>query len=926
MWKGSLIGCWLKGKARWHATVANVDGTQSLVVRIREAADAVAIAEIRNVEVRSGWFWSSVEIQTEDEIISLPGTPEEIANDLVQRLDKLVLSHLALQLKRLDPLLERSRKTVDAFLAQDRYIRHSDVEAFGVGLRNGGELAEMLFEILHHPYAERLPHWEQFTELGQRIKESVAPGSRAIRQRNEAFVRQELLTHSAFFDQVEKTPLTDEQRRAAVIFEDRNLLVAAAGSGKSSTLIGKAGYAIKRGLFQPSEVVALAFNRKAAAELNERVRNRLGTALGGRRLRANTFHALGAMIVRGVAKQNGKRLRVAKKESEKPRLEKVVASLRVDSAFLADWVLFVSLCREPLPVEDAFQSFDDYERYIERKRQARRNGDAADFKALSGDVVRSSEELAIANWLYLNGVPFEYEKRFEPVPPEWDKYEPDFYFPEIGVWYEHFGLDARGQAPRFFKPGYATQATKKRQWLTEHVPSKWFETRSHQYRDGTLFQALEAALLRHGQELRRRSPEDVLARVRSLRQTDVLDLILQTLHLVKGNGYSQDEVRQRAAAVADGYRTQQFLRVFWPLYNGYNERLLHEQAIDFDDMILRAAEHLERGEYQSPYKLVMVDEFQDMSPGRARLVKALLAQHKDSVLFGVGDDWQAINGFAGSDLRLFMEFKKVFGPTSENLLTKTFRSPQGISNVAAAFIQKNKQGQKAKRVDSELDRRVDGVVDLHDVQQDVDMPAAVNEQLSKLVAELLSKHDGLVSEQRTTVYLLSRYSIENTAGLSEDWLRRTQFQFANLLDIEFMTVHKSKGLEADYVLVLGLNGGRGMAFPSSRRNDPLLDMLLAKHDNLFPFAEERRLFYVALTRAKKKCIVLFRRLGVSPFVLELMSPENSQSITYRSGPLPKRCGTCGEGFLVPRPSKFDKPFLGCTRYSPNGGCRHQEAI
>lgn len=925
MWKGSLIGCWLKGKARWHATVANVDGVHSFVVRFHEVIDSVAVAKIRNIEVQVGWLWASVEIQADDKIISLPGTPKEIASGLVQRLDKLILSHLAFQLKQLEPLLERSRKMVDAFLAQDRYIRHSDVEAFGAGLRNGGELAEMLFEVLHHPYAERLPQWEQFALLGEHVKGSVAPGSMTIRQRNEAFVQQELQTHSAFFDQVEKTPLTEEQRRAAVIFEDRNLLVAAAGSGKSSTLVGKAGYAIKRGLFQPSEIVALAFNRKAAVELNERVRSRLAAPLEGRRLRANTFHALGAMIVRNVAKQNGKRLRVVKKESEKPRLEKVVASLRDDSIFLADWILFVSLCREPLPDEDAFRSFEDYEHDIERKRKARKNGDTADFMALSGDVVRSAEELAIANWLYLNGVPFEYEKRFEPVPSDWSKYEPDFYFPEIGVWYEHFGLDARGNAPSYFKPGYASQAATKQQWLTEHAPSKWFETRSHQYREGTLFQVLEAALLRHGQIMRRRSPDDVLDRVKSLRQTDVLDLILQTIHLVKGNGYSQDEVRQRAAAAVDGFRTQRFLRVFWPLYNGYNERLLQEQAIDFNDMIVRAAEHLERGEYQSPYKLVMVDEFQDMSPGRARLVKALLAQHKDSVLFGVGDDWQAINGFAGSDLRLFMEFKKVFGPTSENLLTKTFRCPQGISDVAAAFIQKNKGGQKTKPVDSELDKRVDGVVDLHDVQQDVEVPRALEEQLAKLAAEHMTKHGGGVPDKKATVFLLSRYSIENTAGISAGWLRQTQSQFANLLDIEFMTVHKSKGLEADYVLVLGLNGGKGMAFPSAMRNDPLVDMLLPKHD-LFPFAEERRLFYVALTRARKKCIVLFRRLGVSPFVLELMGPENDKAITYRSGPLPKRCGTCGEGFLVERPSKFGKPFRGCTRYTPDGGCRHQETI
>ncbi|MFV8620250.1 hypothetical protein, partial [Ralstonia pseudosolanacearum] len=180
MWKGSLIGCWLKGKARWHATVANVDGAHSFVVRFHEAIDSVAVAKIRNIEVQVGWLWASVEIQADNKIISLQGAPKEIAGGLVQQLDKLILSHLAFQLKQLEPLLERSRRTVDAFLAQDRYIRHSDVEAFGAGLRNGGELAEMLLEVLHHPYAERLPQWEQFAQLGERVKGSRARTARPL--------------------------------------------------------------------------------------------------------------------------------------------------------------------------------------------------------------------------------------------------------------------------------------------------------------------------------------------------------------------------------------------------------------------------------------------------------------------------------------------------------------------------------------------------------------------------------------------------------------------------------------------------------------------------------------------------------------------------------------------------------------------------
>lgn len=925
MWKGSLLGCWLSGQAQWAASMSVADGAPTFTLRARKTEQVIAIADIHRMDVNKGWLWAALQVQTKDGVITLHGMSHALADGLVVHLETAVMSHLGQRLNKLEPLVRSSSAKVDAFLSQDRYLRHSDVVDFQAALRHGKELADMVLDTLDHPYARRIAQSEVLIKLARHIAGALKPGSDTIKHRNEAFILREMKDHAAFFDVVEKTKLTEEQRRAAIIFEDRNLLVAAAGSGKSSTLIGKAGYAIRRGLFKPSEIVALAFSRKAAAELNGRIRLRLGPSLGDQRLRANTFHALGALIVRSVARQSGTKLRLVKKDSEKPRLDAVLKKLSEDTDFLGNWLHFASLCKEPVPADDAFESFEDYEKHVESKRQARRNGKAADFQPLVGGPVRSAEELAIANWLYLNGIPFEYEKRFEPHPPEWEKFEPDFYFPDIDCWYEHFGLNAQGEAPRFFRPGYAAQAAKKRQWLDQHAAGRWFETRSHQYREGVLFDELKAALQRHGQVFQPRSADEVLARVKVMRQTDVLDLILKILHLVKGNGFDRDEVARRANSLGDNYRAQMFTRVFWPLYDGYNKQLADERAIDFDDMILLAAQYVERGQYASPYKLVMVDEFQDMSPGRARLVKALLAQQRDSVLFGVGDDWQAIFGFTGSDLQLFMEFEKVFGATSENLLSKTFRCPQGISDVAAAFIQKNKRGQKPKSVESELDPRVDTVVDLYDVKRNDDVASEVEALLSKLASDILSLHGGKPPEKTASVYLLSRYKINNTDGFDAGVLAQLQAKFADVLDIEFMTAHKSKGLEADYVVLLGMNDGYGLAFPSTIKNDPLLEMMLSMHD-AFPFAEERRLFYVALTRAKKKCFILFRQRDISPFVLELLSPHFSKAITYRGGPLPKRCGTCGKGFLVPRPSRINKPFLGCTRYSSNGGCGHQETI
>jgi DNA helicase-4 len=745
-----------------------------------------------------------------------------------------------------------------------------------------------------------------------------------IKQRNEAFVTRELEAHRAFFDSVEKTPLTDEQRRAAVVFEDRNLLVAAAGSGKSSTLVGKAGYAIQRGLFKPAEIIALAFNRDAAAELNERINKRIKPWLNGQVVKAHTFHGLGASIVRQVARSQGRKARIANVREEKPRLQAVLNECLESASFLSDWVLFLSLCREPIPSDDAFDSIEDYERYVDQQRKAKRNGEPAAFQALTGDMVNSAEELAIANWLYLNGVRFEYEKPFTPLPDAWDKYQPDFYYPDIDVWHEHFALDVRGRAPAHFH-NYAVNADFKRKWLSEHAKDRWFETQSHQHRDGTIFERLEVSLSGFGQPFRTRTNAEVLDRVQQLGQTDTLDLLLQVLHLVKGNGVSASAFERALASLHDRQRGEYFARVFWPLFDAYNRRLRQEGKIDFDDMIAQAAEGLEDGSFSSPYRLILVDEFQDLSPGRARLVKALLAQHEDTVLFGVGDDWQAINGFAGSDLRLFMDFENVFGPTHEGALTKTFRCAQGIADVGAFFVQRNVQGQKAKQVISEPDKTIEGLVELVNVAGDEQVSKELERQLSDIVAAHVTRRLARPDSRNATVFLLSRYGLQKTSGITPGWLDAMKLRYHGILDIEFMTMHRSKGLEADYVILLGLNAGWGLTFPSLLTNDPLVDMLLTNQDP-FLHAEERRLFYVALTRAKKKATILFRQFNPSPFVLELMEARYWGRVTLRGAELPERCDRCGKGFMVQRTGPHG-PFMGCTRYSSSEkGCRNRRTI
>ena len=224
----------------------------------------------------------------------------------------------------------------------------------------------------------------------------------------------------------------------------------------------------------------------------------------------------------------------------------------------------------------------------------------------------------------------------------------------------------------------------------------------------------------------------------------------------------------------------------------------------------------------------------------------------------------------------------------------------------------------------ELDKTINGMVDLLDLKNDSHVATELDNQLAELAASHFARYGDSPAAQKTTVFLLSRYGLSKTAGIHTRWLDEVKARFEHALIIEFITINKSKGLEADYVFVLGLNAGWGLSFPSAMTNDPLVDMLLTQHDP-FPYAEERRLFYVALTRAKKRAAVLFKRFSPSPFVLELMAPHYQGRVTFRKGALPECCNVCGKGFLALRSGPYGS-FFGCTRYSPTNGCKNTRPV
>ena len=707
---------------------------------------------------------------------------------------------------------------------------------------------------------------------------------------NEQIMVSELSSRRSFFDTIEKAPLTDEQARAVVCFDNRVQVLAAAGSGKTSVMVARAAYAVSRGFVAPGRILLLAFNKAAAIELQERVAARFAAAgIDSSGLRAATFHSFGLDVI---GRATGKKPRLAWWLSQGDGVAmilRIVDELRdASESFRHRWDLY-RLLFATAPTDLTENEPDGY------NRETRQAG----YRTFSGEVVKSHGERLIANFLYLNGVDYVYERPYDVDVSDstHSQYRPDFYYPGVDVWHEHWALGRDGKPPPEFA-GYAEGMAWKRgvhaQYGTTLVESTWADV---MFGDGLA--KLKDELTRPGLAFDWNPDRPVNdGRSKPMEHGDLARLVRTFMTHVKSNSWTADDLERRLAADLarlDGFRTRLFLEVYWPIHTGWEQRLAADRSVDFEDMLVQAAGHLEAGNIGADYDLIMVDEFQDASRARARLVRGLV-QTPGRFLMAVGDDWQSINRFAGADLSVMTDFESWFGRGRQLALTTTFRCTQTICDVARTFVSKNPDQSSKPMRSAYHDPGPPVTVILAD--DSADALASYLDDLSAAVAggSVPGGRDGTAS-----VDVLGRYRFER------DVLPR--YPPSNL-HVRFRTVHGSKGLEADYIVIPGMTTGTH-GFPSAIADDPVLDLAMPAPES-FPRAEERRLFYVALTRARRAVLLISHPRRMSPFVIELLKDPHV-TVTGNSDAPVEICPRCGRGTLVERNSKFG-PFLGCSTF------------
>ncbi|HXI71510.1 MAG TPA: UvrD-helicase domain-containing protein [Verrucomicrobiae bacterium] len=754
-----------------------------------------------------------------------------------------------------------------------QYLRFSECEALVTAVKP-----------FKHFLAVDPARWPQ--DIGLRsvlnLINNFCSNTRTARQtNNQIFLRTELEKFREFFDRVEANPLTDAQRLAVVQGEDNTLVIAGAGSGKTSVIVAKAGYLVKSAECQPEQILLLAFSRDAMEEMAKRLKERVGVSV-----KTATFHSLGLEILSQVEDKKPS-LSVGATDQLKMRqlLQDILTALQNDEAFAALTRTFFGSYLIPYRSQFDFRTLGEYWEYLQ----------AHETRSLQGDLVKSMEELEIANFLFINGIKYQYERSysFDTATRTKRQYKPDFTILEPEIYIEHFALDEKNRTPYFINQ---TEYLAGVAWKRElHSTNKTIliETFSYQKANGLLLATLEKKLKAASVKFNPLSPVQMFEKLADLGTLDKFTVLLATfLNHFKSNLHTVEGLRARKTECKDPARFEAFLAVFQSVYTEYQRRLSEAGEVDFNDMVAKATRYVESGKYRSPFQYILVDEFQDISIGRARLVKALKHQDPNTRLCCVGDDWQAIYRFAGSDIAIMRHFEQEFGHSVVVQLDRTFRYNNQINDLSSAFVLKNPK-QIHKQLTPHTNTKAK-CISVHWVNNSVD------EILQKVVQGLAEKAQG----KAFSVLLLGRYKHE-----APNCLKQLAKEFGNL-KIEFLTIHRSKGLEADFVIILGLRTGR-LGFPSEVSDDPLLDWVLSEPES-FPEAEERRLFYVALTRAKSEIHLLADLFSQSAFVKEILSADYKISDGGETVVQQYRCPTCETGIIVSRATKTKSVYHLCS--------------
>ena len=720
---------------------------------------------------------------------------------------------------------------------------------------------------------------------------------------NEAFIERELINNKEYFDTMFNYKLDEEQRRAIITDDNSNLIIAGAGSGKTSTMIGKIKYLIEKKNVNPSEIISISFTNNAV----DNFKNKLNDT----RVECTTFHKLGCNIINNNSIKmdiNTTLLKNTINEYLKNNIFKNESNLR---NFIELYALYLHV---PFTEEEKLGETIEKEKGFDLETLKSKYNKQKNLITLKSEEVKSYEELVIANYLFINGIEYEYEKSYEynTADENYRQYHPDFYLKESKIYLEHFGIDKNGRTPQYNKVEerkYLDSINFKRQ-LHQKYNTKMIETYSYYFKNGTIIDELKKILEQNNIKQNTIDYKELYKAIInqniSVELESFKELISKFIHIYKGNNYPEEYFNFfiEDAKKKKNKRNILLLEIIKDIYLEYQTTLSKKKQIDFDDMINLAIEKVRKGEYNKKISYIIIDEFQDVSYSRYTLIKELQAKTNAKII-AVGDDWQSIFRFSGCDLSIFVDFDKHFEAPKILKINSTHRNSQELIDIAGKFIMANKKGQIMKNLKSDLN--IEKPINIY--YYTTDIMNASKEAINQLIKEGCKKIAILGRNNSDLKYFIKNYhpNIKIPYDLSSVFNA----------DVEYLTIHKSKGLEYDGIIIANMiNAVAG--FPNKMSDDPVLAYVTNTKDD-FLYEEERRLFYVALTRTKTKCALLVPTIKMSTFVKEIKENNENKINTYITETdqtlFNPYCPKCQTGKLIIRVNKTNNnQFVSCTNY------------
>ena len=773
------------------------------------------------------------------------------------------------------------------------------------------------------------------------------------KQANERYINQELKDNSDLFDDLDGKSLDSQQREAIVVDEDAVKVIAGAGSGKTFTIQGKVKYLTEKRDVDPSEILAISFSNASVDDLKERIAEPIDI---------KTFHKVGKDILTQYNQYSRPDTSALKRIIKRYLTKKALKNEDISKKLIEFFSFYINVppSDDDIKYEEDLLDWQEGVDFSTLKRRFKNK----QRETLNNEIVRSYEELYIANFLFIYGIKYTYEKIYsypnknferefnkfkeflfsfnEEIPDElknditkdllnltdiFEEYEikdylPDFYLDDYNIYIEHFGLN-RNCENHLIGGKSSEEYVKEMEWKRK-VHKKYgttlIETFSYYQSENRLLTRLAEKLQAQGvefNEIEYREVYRILLENKTIKEWEDFIVLLKTfIELFKGNNYDETKFKEfydYVGGLKDSFskdRTIAFLKIVEEIYNDYEAYLLKIKKIDFNDMINKASDCIVKNGLDLPYKYIIVDEYQDTSFTRYNLLRNICDSIGAKIMV-VGDDWQSIYSFSGCDVNIFTKFDNFFDVCETRYIEKTYRNSQQLIDASSNFVMKNPD-QTRKELKSSKSLKYP--IKLVNFDNDFDEILKFELIIKNIINQSTFKNKKILilgRNNKDIFNLLKNFNVENEYGKrkfeilgDEDKLRRNKFvkivyRESPDVNIEYRTVHQSKGLECDNVILINLKNWKA-GFPNKMVDDPVLNFVKRNGDS-FSYAEERRLFYVALTRTKNNVYLLAPYFKSSVFVQELKTDANVELLNLEHNRLEtlKNIEKNGERYVIP---------------------------